>query len=259
MRFILAILISTTLLLGCVSGDVTVVTKNTGAGAVMRFDPVGAARTRVKLALLYLRQENMQLAKENLDKALKYQPEDASVNRVFAYYYQKVNESDLAEFYYKKALLLERDNADTYNNYGAFLCRDGRYDAADQAFIKAIEQSAYNAVANTYENAGMCAEKSGKISKALHYYQSALSHGPQKVYLNLALARLYINQKSYEDAYVSLLRYDKIKKASAESLWLWVRLSAAENKKASFDKYSQALVLQFPDSQQALKYLNHDY
>ena len=116
---------------------------------------------------------------------MKYQPQDASVNRIFAYYYQKVNESGNAEYYYKKALSLDQNNADTYNNYGAFLCREGRYEAAEQAFLKAIQQSTYIAVANTYENAGMCAEKSGKINKALHYYQSALSHAPKKVYLNL--------------------------------------------------------------------------
>ncbi|KPU82057.1 twitching motility protein PilT, partial [Psychromonas sp. PRT-SC03] len=70
MRFILVLITSFIVLSGCVSSDVTVVTKNTGAGAVMRLDPEGVARTCVKLALLYLRQNNMKLAKENLDKAL---------------------------------------------------------------------------------------------------------------------------------------------------------------------------------------------
>ncbi len=259
MRFLLIIITSVILLSGCVSGDVTVVTKNTGAGALMRFDPEGAAKMRVKLALLYLQQDNMQLAKENLDKALRYQPNDASVCRVFAYYYQRVNESENAERYYKKALSLESDNADTYNNYGAFLCRAGRYQDAEKAFLKAIEQSNYTSVANTYENAGMCADKSGKTEKALRYYQDALSHAPKKVYLNLSLANLYINEKAYANARKSLLNYKKRRKASAESLWLMVRLSSAENDKVNLDKSSSALIYQFPDSQQALKYLNHNY
>ncbi|KPU83464.1 twitching motility protein PilT, partial [Psychromonas sp. PRT-SC03] len=207
----------------------------------------------------YLRQNNMKLAKENLDKALYYQPDDASVNRVFAYFYQKVNESKKAERYYKKALSLDDNDADTYNNYGAFLCKQGRYKEAEDAFIKAVDQSTYTGVANTYENAGMCAEKSGELDNALRYYQSALSHDPRKIYLNLSLAQLYINKKSYKSARSSILSYQKRRKESAQSLWLWVRLSFAENNKKSFYKYAHKLMRLYPDSQQTSKYLNHDY
>ena len=259
MRQTIVILSFILLLSACVSSETTVTTKQGGAGNKMAFDPQGAADTRVKLAILYLQKNNMQQAKENLEKALEYQPDDANIYRIFAYYYQRVNEDEKAEELYKKSLSLNNKNADTYNNYGTFLCKLGRYKEADSAFLTAVEQSAYSSVANTYENAAVCAEKSGIPDKALFYYQYALSHNPNKSYLNLSLAKLNINQKEYNAARLNLFNYQKKSQTSAESLWQWIRLSYATEKNASLTKYAGELLEQFPESQQALDYLNHEY
>ncbi len=259
MRFIFVILSSLLFLTACVSSETSVTTKNTGAGNPTQFDPKGAAKTRVKLALVYLKKNNMQQAKENLDKALEYQPNDANIYRIFAYYYQRVNENDAAEEYYKKSLRIDPKNADTYNNYGTFLCKLDRYEEAENAFLTAVEQSTYTAIANTYENAGLCADKAELTDKALYYYQYALSHNPNKVYLNLSLAKLNIDKKEYKTARLNLYNYHKKSKATPESLWQWIRLSYATEKGASLSKYAGQLLEEFPDSQRALDYLNHEY
>lgn len=254
--FLIALVVS---LSACVSTVTTTTTKNAGAGKQMAFDPQGAAENRVKLALIYLENNQMQQAKENLDKALSYQPKNAEVYRVFAYYYQRVNEIETAEEFYKKSLSLDNKNADTYNNYGTFLCREGRYEEAEKAFLTAVEQSTYTSVANTYENAGLCATKAESVDKAIYYYQYAVSHNPNKVYLNLSLASLNINKQAYKEAQLNLYNYQKQSKPSAESLWQWVRLSYATGKSASLNKYAGELLKDFPESQQALDYLNHEY
>lgn len=259
MRLLCIILSSALFLGGCVSSETSITTKNTGAGNATQFDPVGAAETRVKLALVYLRKNNMQQAKENLDKALEYQPDSANTYRIFAYYYQRVNENELAEEHYKKSLRLDSDNADTYNNYGAFLCKLARYEEAEEAFLSAVEQTSYTAVANTYENAALCAEKAEAHDKAIFYYQYALSHNPNKFYINLSLAKLNIDKQDYSAARLNLYNYQKTNKANAETLWQWIRLSYATGKGASLTKYAGQLLEKFPDSQRALDYLNHEY
>lgn len=127
MRRVIVIISFLVLLSACVATETTVTTKNSGAGSKMTFDPQSAADIRVKLALAYLQKNNMQQAKENLEKALQYQPDDADIYRVFAYYYQRVKEYDKAEALYKKSLSLDSKNPDTYNNYGTFLCKRARY------------------------------------------------------------------------------------------------------------------------------------
>lgn len=259
MRQTFAIIISTLLLCACVSNETTITTKNTGSGRKMAFDAKGAADSRVKLAILYLQKNNMQQAKENFEKALKYQPNDANIYRLFAYYYQRVQEFEKAEKLYKKSLSLDSKNPDTYNNYGTFLCKQARYQEAEKAFLTAIAQSSYSAVANTYENAAVCAEKADKLDKALYYYQYALSHNPNKSYLHLSLAKLNITNKAYQTAQLNLYNYQKNSEESAESLWQWIRLSYATEKNASLNKYAGKLLAKFPESPQALDYLNHEY
>ncbi|PKF63465.1 type IV pilus biogenesis/stability protein PilW [Psychromonas sp. psych-6C06] len=259
MRLFFIVLSSIFFLSACVSSETTVTTKNSGAGKATQFDPKGAADTRVKLALVYLRKNNMQQAKENLDKALEYQPNNADIYRIFAYYYQRVNENDTAEEYYKHSLRIDSKNADTYNNYGTFLCKLKRYEEAEDAFLSAVEQSSYTSVANTYENAALCAEKAQAVDKAIFYYQYALSHNPNKTYIHLSLAKLNIDKKAYNEARLNLFNFQKKNKATAESLWQWIRLSYATEKGASLSKYAAQLLEQFPESQRALDYLNHEY
>lgn len=243
----------------CTATETITTTKNATTGQKLAFDPKSAAEIRVKLAILYIENKQMQQAKENLEKALEYQPKDADIYRVFAYYYQKVNENDKAEQLYKKSLSLDRKNSDTYNNYGAFLCKQKRYEEAEKAFLTAIEQTSYTNVADTYENAGLCAEEIKHLDKALFYYQYALSHNPNKLYLNLFLAKINISQKNYREAQLNLFNYQKQNGHSAESLWQWIRLSYATEKSASLNKYAALLLEKFPESHQALDYLNHEY
>jgi len=255
MRFILLVLFPVFFISACVSSETTT-TLNT-PGQKMSFDPVAAADTRVKLALLYLENKQMQSAKENLDTALKYQPDNAKIYRIYAYYYQQVNENEKARSFYEKALQLDPSNGDTYHNYGTFLCGRGEYKEAEEAFLKAVESPNYTRVARTYANAAICAEKGGFNEKAIYYYQYAISHSPNSNEINLSLASLNITEKHYQAAAKNLFMFQQNSKPTAESLWEWVRLSYATGKQASLSRYSELLLEKFPESQQALDYLNN--
>ena len=258
MRFIFVIFLSVFFISGCVSSETTTTLNNPG-GQKMAFDPEGASDTRVKLALLYLENQQMQAAKENLDTALTYQPNSPKVHRIFAYYYEKVGENEKAETFYKKALSLDAESGDTYHNYATFLCGQGRYEEAEDAFLTAIKSPNYTRVARSYANAAICAEKANKLDKAIYYYGYALSHSPSNNEINLALAKLNINAKNYKDAVTNLFNFQKSSAATAESLWQWIRLSYATDKEASLSRYSEQLLQQFPNSPQALSYLNKEY
>ncbi|MFT6926325.1 MAG: type IV pilus assembly protein PilF [Psychromonas sp.] len=243
----------------CTSSATTTTTRNSAVGQKMSLDKKSASAIRVKLALVYLENKQMQLAKVNLEKALSYQPEDANVYRVFAHYYEAVNEIEKAEKMYKKSLSLDRNNSETYDNYGTFLCQQKRYDEAENAFLTALSQNHHSNVADIYENAGLCVEQINQLDKALFYYQSSLSHNPNKLYLNLSLARINITQKNYKEAQLNLFNYQKPNGHSAESLWQWIRLSYVTGNDASLNKYAGILLETFPESHQALDYLNHGY
>ena len=75
----------------------------------------------------------------NLEKAKNFAPEMVQVYTAFAHYYETVGEPELTVESYEKALSLKSDDADTLNNYGVYLCRQGEIEAAEKQFLKAIE------------------------------------------------------------------------------------------------------------------------
>jgi len=242
----------------CISSETTT-TLNNPQGLKVEFDPQIAAETRLKLALLYLENKQMQLAKENLDQAKQYQPNNAKVFHIFAYYYQQVNEDENAETYYKKSISVDADNGDTYHNYGTFLCAQARYKEADELFLKAISLPHYNRVADTYTNAALCAQENKNYYKAIDYGEHALSHNPKNIDLNLFLAALNITVKKYDAAMSYLINFQRISEPTAESLWQWVRLSYFDGNKSSLSKHGQQLLELFPDTPQAINYVNKKY
>jgi len=245
------------LLVACVSSETVVTENNRIIKRGNQFNPESAAKIRVKLGLAYLQKNNMLKAKKNLEKALSYQPNDANIFRALAYYYQRVQEVDKALRFYMKSLAIDPNNPSTLSVYGVFLCEQGHYNKAEDSFLLAIKQPGYTGVSNTYENAGHCSERSGNINKAIGYYQNALYHNPNNIHLYLTLARLQIGNNEYEIARANLAKLSN--ENSAEILWQWIRLYNATNKGAALDKYGRKLLTQFPDSNEALNYVNHDY
>ena len=258
MRFLFFTLCATLIISACVSSETTT-TLNNPNGLKVQFDAEAAAQTRIKLALLYLQNKQIQQAKENLDKALEYQPNNANVLGILAYYYQQVNDNNKAEVFYKKSLSADPKNGDTYHNYGTFLCGEERYKEAEQAFLTAIKLPNYTRIAESYQNAAVCEEEAKNVEKAIYYGEYALSYNPNNINLNLFLAKLNITVKKYQAAKLNLITFQHNSKATAESLWQWVRLSYAEGNEASVSKHGGQLIKLFPGTPQVLNYVNKKY
>ncbi|MDH2924783.1 type IV pilus assembly protein PilF [Nicoletella semolina] len=131
------------------------------------FNRSEAVKARINLALAYLGQFDYPKAKENIDKAIAHDPNDYLPHSVLAYYFQQIGEQDKAENTYKQALSLSQVQGSSHqydphilNNYGAFLCKYGRYSEAEQLFTQALESELpYYHQADTLENVALCANQ----------------------------------------------------------------------------------------------------
>ena len=121
------------------------------------FDKLQAAKARIDLALGYLAQNNQEQAKLNLDKALSYAPDYYLVHSALAYFYQQQGNIEQAEKSYLQAIKSDNRQGDTFNNYGTFLCSQGKFHAAYQQFNLALSTPNYYRQADTYENMALCA------------------------------------------------------------------------------------------------------
>lgn len=236
-----------TLLFGCVSESTIVDSKVPGERPT---DNKQIARTRLSLGLNYLQRGETSQARFNLEKARELAPDMPEVDNALAYYYQQVGEFEQAEDAYRDALRKDHNNADTYNNFGAFLCQINKFEEAEELLLAAVKRPGYIRVADSYENLAFCALGRKDFDKYQQYLEQALRHNGVKhsiVYnlsmLNYAkgdLEKARIWQKRLQELgqvspQATLLRYmiayqldDKTEQQTAEKFMLSVYPTAAE-------------------------------
>lgn len=254
---LLPALLMGSILSGCVH-ETTYLSDGRQSREVM-FTPSEAALTRMNLGLAYLRRGDMEQAKFNLDRALAQDPRNADVYLARAWFYQSVFDIEQAESSYRQVLKLDPNHGDGLNNYGVFLCGRERFAEADVMFRKAIASPGYVQVADSYENAAMCALRDGKPAVALDYFRRALEYGPARSKALLGAAELLAEQGENDSALDYLARYRYEHQPSAQSLWLTVRTAEAQGSVAQAQLAGAELVRLFPDSEQARRFLSNDY
>lgn len=133
-----------------------------------------AAQTNAKLALAYLEQNNAARGKEKLLFAQKQSPSDPSIWYVSGYFLERTGDMAAANKAYLHAIQLAPRLGAAQNNYGAFLCRQGKYNAAISHFLLAVQDPNYLNTAQAYENAARCALKIPNRTLADKYFRLAL-------------------------------------------------------------------------------------
>jgi type IV pilus assembly protein PilF len=92
--------------------------------------------------------------------------------------FERIDRSKFAEKHYQRAVELDPEDGSTNNNFGAYLCRLGRYDEADTYFQRALDDPFYKTPGAAYANAGVCAARAGNAEKSESYFRKALEANP---------------------------------------------------------------------------------
>lgn len=224
----------------------------------VQYQPSEAALTRMNLGLAYLQAGNSEQAKFNLDRALSQDPRNPDIHLALAWFYQQVADFTKAEQRYREVLALDKDHGDALNNYGVFLCERERFEEADVMFRKAVAAPHYIKVADSYENAALCAKQQGQERRALHYFNQALEYNSSKPKALLGAAELLFMQKDYVEAGKYLQRYRNEFSATPHSLWLTLSNAQALHQGPQVEQAGADLVRLFPNSKQARQWLSHD-
>ncbi|MDP4527919.1 type IV pilus biogenesis/stability protein PilW [Alkalimonas delamerensis] len=214
-------------------------------------DNTEAARTRMSLGLNYLQRGENAQAIFNLERARALAPQLPEVYNALAFYYQNVNEPEQAEAAYKQALARDPDNADTYNNYGAFLCQQGKYDEAEHLLLTAIRRPGYMRVSESYENLALCQLQQNNFSRAQRYLESAVLHSGNRISSLLNLAGLDYAMGNHQRARQHLTRIQRLGHVSADSILLSYLLADKELDQETQQNSRELLLQVYPDSEAA--------
>lgn len=223
-------------------------------------DKQAAAQTHTQLAAAYMGQNHLKEAETALRKALSFDDKYIPAHTMLAILDWRIDRLQDADNEFRTAVSLDPSNGDTNNNYGKFLCEQGKRDEAMKHFQRALADPFYKtpAVANT--NAGTCLAKFKDYAGAEPYLHKALeidaNYGPAL----LAMAQLDLEQGKAFEARGYMQRFESSGQATPESLLLGYQIATRLGDKDTATNYSNRLQDQFPNSAQAqsLNGQNHD-
>lgn len=237
------------------------------AVAPMSQQPVyGAdARTRAKihteLGAMYFQDGNMAVALEELKIALDADPDYAPAYNVRGLVHTYLREMGEAEADFSKALRLTPNDPEVNNNYGWFLCQNGKERQSIAYFLNAVKNPLYSTPGRAYTNAGSCALKAGDMEGAEQYLQQALRlsrDGAETA--RVQLASLNYRRGTLDEARNQIGEVMKtMEPVSAEALWLALRIERKLGNRAAESRYAVQLRSRYPASREYQEFLKGNF
>jgi type IV pilus assembly protein PilF len=209
------------------------------------------AETHVLLGSGYMQRGQLDVAKQELDKAYDLAPGNPQVNNMMALLQWRLNNPDEAARYFRKAVNAEPPNPEAWNNYGVFLCEQGRIDEALVWFQKAAANAFYRTPEEANLNAGVCLMKKPAPTAAEKYFREALRINPKMPGALYQMARISLDSGQALTARAFIERYFHAAEDTPESLLLAVKIERVLHNKNAEASYALRLRGKFPTSPEA--------
>lgn len=209
------------------------------------------ARVHTDLAAGYFELANMSVALQEVQEALRADPNYGPAYNVAGLIYADLKEDKLAQENFQKALRINPVDSDANNNYGRFLCDRKREDEALRYFLAALRNPLYQTPDRSYVNAGLCSRRRGDIGAAEDYFQKAIKVRPGQPQALYQLAEIAYARGAYKQAKAYLDRLGPLSNPNAEVLYLALRVERRLGDRDAAASYSTQLTNNYPESKEA--------
>ncbi|MGZ8136254.1 MAG: type IV pilus biogenesis/stability protein PilW [Methylococcaceae bacterium] len=213
-----------------------------------------SADVYLQLGVRYLSMNRLEAAKENLERALQYEPDNFQAHNVLAFLYEKIEKYPEAKAHYKTALNLSPDDLGVQNNYGRFLCEQGEFDEGMALLSKAIANLLNDRAWLALTNAGLCQMDMGQKQKAKTFFKQALQLNENYAPALLEMLKLSYQNGEYWPAKGFLQRYAAASAHTSESLWFAMQTEKALGNESEAREYQNLLLEKFPFSNEAKQF-----
>ena len=205
-----------------------------------------AARNRVAMAQSQLSRGELDAAEAEVRLALKQQPDSADAYTLLAVITERRGRSAEAGAHYQRAAELAPTNGGALNNYGAWLCANGRAAESLAGFDRALAAPGYQTPGSALANAGACAEQGGQPGRVEQYLRAAIGYDPENPVALGALARHEYRAGRYMDARAFSQRRLSAAPADASALVLASQIEEKIGDTAAAARYVRRLREEFP-------------
>jgi type IV pilus assembly protein PilF len=194
---------------------------------------------------------------QKLNHALTYEPNHVPTHHYLAELYRRLERYDDADKHFRRALdYAEGDASALHNNYGSFLCSQGRIDDGVEQLKMVLNNPVYPQRAQVFENLGLCIERKPDLEQAEAYLRKGLEINPKAPKSLLAMARLSFARNHYLSTRAYLQRYSEVARHSPESLWLGIRVERVLGDKDALASYGLSLKGNYPNAPETKLFLD---
>ena len=183
-----------------------------------------AARQQIALATRDLDLGSIDAAERNARQALRVEVTAADANTLLALVQERRGRRDQAGAFYRAAAEHAPEQGAYLNNYGAWLCGNGRAAESLTYFDAAMRDPRYGDPAGALANAGTCALDAGQPGRAEADLRAALRLDAESPIALDAMARLLVERAQFFEARAFSQRRLAAAPATAAALQLAARI-----------------------------------
>ena len=243
-----ALLLGVMLVAGCIS-----TTTGTPAPAADNSDAAGA---NFQLGIRYLRNGKYELARDRLILTTELACTEALVWSTLGMTYERLDNMRLAEESHDKAVRLAPKDFDVQNAYAIFLCNQRRFDDARKQFDRSIKAPTNDNPEIMATNAGVCMTQAPDYAAAEAYFREALDAKPSHAEALIQMAALKHSTGDNLSARAFLQRFRAQHPTTAGVLYLCVLVEKDLGDKSAQAACENELLRSFPRSPEARQVLS---
>ena len=212
------------------------------------------ATNRLQLATLYYQDGKGVFALDEIKQAILVDPGLDQLYWMRGLIQMQLGDNPAAEVSFKTALTINPHSPDLKHNYGVLLCKTNRADEGLRLFDAVLQDPSYGQRAKTYLEQGICLSTVNRKDEAqasfLQSYKLDASN-PTTAYM---LSSLMFERHEDVRAQFYIRRVNNSEQASAESLWLGIKIERRIGNQDAVSQLAAQLNKRFGTSHQAASY-----
>jgi len=212
------------------------------------------AKLRIELAIGYFQQGQTTVALDEIKQALAADPTFADAYNLRGLVYMRLDDAPAAEDSFRRAIALNPREPNVLHNYGWLLCQQNRYADAQQQFSAALAVSSYADRAKTLMTQGICQLRAGQRAEAERSLTQAYELDAANPVIGYNLASVLAQREEWSRAQFYIRRVNNSPSASAETLWLGIKIERQLNNREAIAQLAGQLQRRFPQSREAIAY-----
>ncbi len=215
-----------------------------------------AAEYNYQLGVRYLQNENYDLARDRLQRALELDSRMGKAHMTLGMAYEALGNSRLATESYEASVRVEPRNFELQNGYAVFLCKQRQFDKAKRHFNKAANHPENDAAEATLTNAGLCMQQKPDPASAEAFFRAALERQSNYGEALLQLCLLKFQQQDFLGSRAFLQRFMSGNRTTAGVLYLAAEIEGKLGNERGRTEYINQLLRDFPESPEARRALS---